>query len=176
MNSRQILTCMKQDTLTRDAFRGVFASDLIAKHGKFIQGQDNSYVCNTGDSATKGEHWIAIYINSKGVGEYFDSYGLSPLRVFSDFLKDNSSTWTKCNETALQSPLSTVCGQYCIYWLHCKGQGYSSQTIIDNLDVCNGDTFVLDFVNKHFSGQRTMQLMDRQFMKEQISLALSSLS
>lgn len=142
------------------------------KHGIVLKGKDNSFVCNTADSHSEGEHWIAIYINSIGCGEYFDSYGFGPNRVFKDFLETYSHNWTY-NTISLQTPLTTVCGQYCVCWLHAKGQGYDSETIIDNLNVCNSDKHVLDFVNKHFNGITKRQLIDRRFMRDQIAKALS---
>ena len=46
------------------------------------------YICNTDPSDIPGQHWIAIALSKAGVGEYFDSVGLPPLKQeFSTFLE-----------------------------------------------------------------------------------------
>lgn len=171
MNSQQILLCMKQDIFTRDAFRGVFPCDLLMKYGRILPNRNNSFICNTANSRSEGEHWIGIYIDSDGYGEYFDSYGFRPSLIFTNFLETNCVDWT-FNTMWLQTPLSTVCGQYCIYWLHSKGLGHDSDTIMNNLNVCNGDQHVLDFVNRHYNGVTKSRLINSQFIVAQISKRL----
>lgn len=175
MNTHQIMLCLSEDRLTRDAFRGVFAKDLLLKHGRVISGKDNSFVCNTADSRNSGEHWTAIYIDRDARGEYFDSYGFAPNEVFTDFLEKYCIEWT-FNTTPLQSPLTTVCGQYCIFWLHGKGQSVKSDDIVEKLNVPDSDRIVLNFVNKHYSGITSSRLVDRRFMKDQISKSRSALN
>lgn len=174
MNSHTIARCLTQDRFTNNAFRGVFPCDLLFKFAKILENTDNSYVCNTADSFSSGDHWIAIHINREGIGEYFDSYGLHPTDIFTQFLNFHSVKWT-FNTTQLQSPFTTVCGQYCIYWLHEKGMGHASDIVMDNLKLLNGDKHVLDFVNKHYIGVAKKQLLDRVFLKEQISRVLVDL-
>ena len=59
-----------------------------------------------------GEHWIAMYVDTKRHGDYFDPYGLEPQHIeFTNFMNENCSEWVP-NDRTLQSPLSTVCGQY----------------------------------------------------------------
>jgi len=38
-------------------------------------------IINTHPSKKPGKHWVSIVINSEGFGEYFDLFGLPPLRV-----------------------------------------------------------------------------------------------
>ena len=52
------------------------------------------YVCNTDPASKKGQHWIAICIDAKGVGYYFDSYGRFPAHgEFIWFLNRYSTHW-----------------------------------------------------------------------------------
>lgn len=173
MNAHQIYSCLSQEKLTKDSFRGVFPRDLLFKHGKVLPNRNNSYVCNTAGKESPGEHWIAIHIDDEGLGEYFDSYGLLPNDTFACFLQSNCVSWTR-SIIPLQNPLTTVCGQYCIFWLYSKGLGFQSECIIESLKRSNNaDTCVLEFVNKHFSGvTKAHELLDRQFVIQQISRAM----
>lgn len=171
MNSNQIMQCLTREKFTRDSFRGVFPRDLLAKRGHVLKNKNNSFVCNTANQNNSGEHWIAMYFDCEGKGEYFDSYGFAPNSDFAEFLDVNSQEWT-FNTTPLQSPLTTVCGQYCIFWLICKGKAYNSDYVIDSLKCIDGDRHVLNFVNKHFSGVAKSELVNRRFMIDQISKSL----
>jgi hypothetical protein len=35
-------------------------------------------VCSSDPSTKPGQHWIAIYVDENGHGEYFDTYGRQP--------------------------------------------------------------------------------------------------
>ena len=41
----------------------------------------SAYVINSDPSSEPGEHWIAVYFDKCGRGEYFNSYGLAPAFV-----------------------------------------------------------------------------------------------
>ena len=72
-------------------------------------------VCNTHNADQPGEHWVAMYVDE--VGDYFDPYGQEPQHVeFANYMNEHCSEWSANNRT-LQSPLSTVCGQYCVVFL-----------------------------------------------------------
>lgn len=173
MNAHQIHSCLRKERLTSSSFRGVFPRDLLFKHGKVLPNRNNSYVCNTACKESPGEHWIAIYIDNEGIGEYFDSYGLFPNETFACFLESNCVSWTR-SIIQLQNPLTTVCGQYCIFWLYSKGLGFNSECIIESLKrSINSDSCVLEFVNKHFSGvTKRHELQDHQFVRQQIARAM----
>ena len=104
--SRDPLMCRTYDVVAKDSL-----SDII------IDTYPAAIVCNTHDSDRPGEHWVAMYVDTERRGDYFDSYGLQPQHVgFVDFMTEHCSTWS-ANERTLQSPLSTVCGQYCVAFL-----------------------------------------------------------
>lgn len=81
-----------------------------------------------------GSHWVAIYIDINGVGEYFDSYGRKPEGYHKMFLKRNTKKWSY-NHNQLQSYFSSVCGKYCLVYLYFKMKNVK----------------MVDFVNKFFS-------------------------
>ena len=111
----------------------------------------SAYVCNTEPRAEEGEHWIAIYLDEGGRGEYFDSYGLpSPPRgAFHNFLNKHSSSSYVLFQ--LQGPLSGVCGHYCLFYLLHRARGYDLNTIVHMFgnDVRDNDVLVEEFVTNY---------------------------
>ena len=52
------------------------------------------------------------------IGDYFDPYGQKPQHAeFTNFMNKHCSQWSP-NNHILQSPISTVCGQYCVAFLN----------------------------------------------------------
>ena len=105
-------------------------------------------VCNTHDSDRPGEHWVAMYVDAERRGDYFDSYGLQLQHVgFVDFMTEHCSTWST-NERTLQSPLSTVCGQYCVAFLmfRCRDASMNAFTRLFTTDLVANDCRVFDWV------------------------------
>ena len=70
-------------------------------------------MCNTNPSDMPGEHWIAIYVDDDGhYGEYFDSLGREPTRVFERYINEHCQEWT-FNRKQLHSITSRFCEHYC---------------------------------------------------------------
>jgi hypothetical protein len=122
MDGSQITRILRSDPCTQSIFRGVFACDMLPK-GKFTY--PSAFVCNTDPHSKPGQHWVAIYLDNDGCGEYFDSYGLAPdddiLPIYTQkylktFLQKHTTSWTY-NTTSLQNPVTAVCGQYCVFYL-----------------------------------------------------------
>ena len=60
-----------------------------------------------------GEHWVAIYVDDdRRYGEYFDSLGRAPTRLFERYMNEHCREWTY-NRKQLQSIISRFCGHYC---------------------------------------------------------------
>lgn len=90
-------------------------------------------VVNTDKSDCAGEHWIAIYFNKDGSGEYFDSFGLPPLRkTLIDFMNRNCPDGWVYNNATLQDFEETNCGQHCVAFLSAKFEGISFQDFLLN--------------------------------------------
>lgn len=86
-----------------------------------------------------GSHWIAIYIDINGVGEYFDSYGRKPEGYHKMFLKRNSNKWFY-NHKSFQNPFTSVCGEYCLVYLYFKKRGKTMddfQSMFSDDSLCN---------------------------------------
>jgi len=60
-------------------FDGVFSVDNLPEDPHLL-------VCNTDHSDEPGRHWIAIYVDNDGHGEYFDSFGRRPVVDFEHYM------------------------------------------------------------------------------------------
>ena len=148
MNALQIKQTLFKNVLVKKKFRGVYASDLLLTEAPIIVGDINCYICNTAPYFHPGEHWIAIYIDAQGYGEFFDSYGLPPADVFRLFMKKNCIEWC-FNTTHLQNVTSSACGHYCIYFImeRCHGKHFKNIIEMLRLKGCSSDSFVIHYVN-----------------------------
>jgi hypothetical protein len=116
MNSTANEKILRSDNRTRNVFGGISASDRLPEK---VDMYPKAYVANVDKSNKPGSHWIAFWFDSPSHGEFFDSLGQSPETYtfsFVSFLTNNCSKWT-CNERILQSPFSSVCGHFCIYYI-----------------------------------------------------------
>ena len=111
MNTRQIMESIRG--LRANAL-GVYAADKIPR----VLSSPAAIVSNLDTADKPGSHWIAIYIDKNGYGNYFDSYGLAPLSAHHlDCLRRNCARY-RWSEKQLQSFDSKVCGEYCIVFLY----------------------------------------------------------
>ena len=76
MNSRQLHWILSNDKVTSRNCKGIHALDEI-EHIKQIS-FPSAYVFNLDPSYKPGVHWVAAYIDRKGLPEYFDSFGRPP--------------------------------------------------------------------------------------------------
>lgn len=169
MNTKQIYNILARDGVTNNHFRGVYPIDLLKPKSELKTRYDNFFICNTQKQSEKGEHWIVIYIDKlQNIGEYFDSYGMEPLKTFKEFLNDNTVVWYR-SQKILQAPFSSVCGQYCIFYVYHRCLGMSLNDIIYLLDVNNSDNIVNEFVKYRYTGMQQLEIYDYGFLYEQIA-------
>ena len=105
-------------------------------------------VCNTHKADQPGEHWVAMYVDE--VGNYFDPYGQEPQHVeFANYMNEHCSEWSANNRT-LQSPLSTVCVQYCVVFLtlRCRNVSMHAFSRLFTTDLVANVCLVFDLVGK----------------------------
>ena len=135
--SRDPLMCRTYDVVAKDCLPEIINTYPIA------------IVCNTHDADQPGEHWIAMYLDTKRHGDYFDPYGRQPQHVeFTNFMNEHCSEWVP-NDRTLLSPLSTVCGQYCIAFLLFRCRNVSMHVftrILFTTDLVANDCRVFDWV------------------------------
>jgi len=123
-------------------FLGVFAIDRLPQ--KLPTRRPLLLVCNTDPHDRPGEHWISLYIDNRG--EYFDSFGEEPRKIFELYLNKHCNTWTK-SARALQSVLSSFCGHYCVFYCLFKCLNYD---IVSISNVFSSDTALNDYIVHKF--------------------------
>jgi len=138
MNSHEIERILKVNS---SLFRGVFSCDTLPESD--VKGV---MVCNTDPHDKPGEHWIAMYFDGER-GEYFDSFGRPPAKVFKDYLNGHCKYWT-FNDRQLQSICSRFCGHYCVYYCLLRANGVDLYKIIDSFTTDTGfnDVIVHAFI------------------------------
>ena len=144
MNTNQIERLLKNDPYTRRIFKKACAKDQL-QHVTY----PSAYVINTHPSSKPGEHWIAVFFDNNGKGEYFDSYGLPPdMLGFAGFMNQNSTSWISNKET-IQSLSSKVCGHYCVYFIlfRCRGLRMHTITAHFSSNLAENDRRIASFIN-----------------------------
>jgi hypothetical protein len=146
MNSLQIYNALRRFVDRKLCnFVGVFPRDKIPNITKITK-FPCCFVLNTDTSKLKGSHWVAVYYSSPKTCEFFDSYGMLPI-VYNIDIK--TSVY---NTRHLQSYHSTVCGQYCIYFLYHRSLTHSLHSALRSFssNPVSNDILVASFVKKHF--------------------------
>jgi len=131
MNSSQISRAMLGRNATRGLFRGVFAADQL-KNADLTR--PCCLVLNTDPSHAPGTHWCAVFIPCKGRMEWFDSYGQSPASYGPYINAWFSGKAYFHRQQRLQGKWSSVCGQYCLYYLTQRCRGVSRHNIYGSFD------------------------------------------
>jgi hypothetical protein len=136
MNSEDICSVIRRRVSLRRKFIGVFAKNEVPRLPLAPSRYPVCFVINTDKRGEPGEHWVAVYYLSPANGEFFDSFGNSPLLLgFGKRSLPNITIWSKVR---LQAFNSDVCGEYCIHYLAMRSRGYSSASSI--FSALNGFT------------------------------------
>ena len=126
MTNSSISKILRADSIASLTFLGVFPRNLLPE----IKTYPCSLVLNTDTSDLPGAHWLAIYFTSNKECCFFDSYGRGPELFRLQYFVDHYSNSWEHNKTRLQSLDSSVCGQYCIYFIMMKCRGMQLDDII----------------------------------------------
>lgn len=105
---------------------GTFACDQIPVPHR----RPCALIINTDPASKPGTHWICVFLNKDLTGEYFDSFGLPPLRKeFTKFLSQTCPLGYVVNKLTIQDVTSENCGLYCILYVKLRFKGYSPSEI-----------------------------------------------
>jgi hypothetical protein len=148
MNALQIHKLLTFDSHTKPVFKGVYPKNRLPRR-LHLQPTDppSAYVVNFDDSHLPGSHWVALFIDPKHGGEYFDSYGNPPIEECQRLL--DLYPPGVYNLTCLQEK-TLVCGQYCVLYLLLRSRGYSMHDIVERLNVPWNDGLVHQLVRSYF--------------------------
>ena len=160
MDARELGLLLANHPRTRGYFNGVFASDQLPD-----EEEPGFYVVNTEPSWERGSHWTAIELGV--TPHYFDSYGLPPLvEDVASYLPPGYVANTK----TLQHPLATTCGQWCIFfvWKRCQGWGMEELTAPFNCrNLLVNDHAMTHMVETEF--KTDLEVQDRDFLQSQVN-------
>lgn len=127
------------------SFIGVYPADRLPE----IKTYPSSLIMNTHTSNKPGEHWVAVYIDKNGFGEYFDSFGLQPyVNYFIEFLDENCKNGWTFNSKTIQGLTSINCGKFCVIFIWLRNIGISTSNIIklfSNRDLIINDDVIDEF-------------------------------
>jgi hypothetical protein len=149
MNTGQLLCAINSDNILRQKVMGVFSCDTLPKYGA-------TFIANTDPSTRPGTHWIACFVDERGRGEYFDSFGRKPDGPFASWLNKNTTGYI-FNTEVLQSYTSAVCGFYCLYYLILRCRGMSLNNIVNQFtrNKYSNDLYVHSTINDYFCRLKT---------------------
>ena len=128
MNTLQIERLLRKDLKSKTIFKKVCALDQLEKPTF-----SSAYVINSDPSSEPGEHWVAVYFDKRGRGEYFDSYGL-PLTLigFDSYMDVYSLSGSIYNRKTLQAYFSSFCGHYSVYFILFRCRGVPLHAIVSD--------------------------------------------
>jgi hypothetical protein len=140
MNTREINRLVRSDGACRQIFRGVFSVDTLPDEPRLL-------VCNTDPSIKPGKHWVTIFVDSTGRGEYFDSFGQKPPGILEAYMNECCNDWIY-NTRQLQSIVSSYCGFYCCFYCMLRCRDFDLTRIIKffTRDTGFNDSIVHGFV------------------------------
>lgn len=156
MNTLDITRALADNKVTKTVFRGVFPADTLPRLNVTdrVDLLPAAYVANCSNAVDNGSHWIAFYREKPDVIEIFDSYG-KPVDTYNKNLLSIIPEGTAIVQQSqqLQQTESTVCGQYCLFFILKRAFGISYKQLIhlftDNL--LTNDKMVCQFVNNYFT-------------------------
>ena len=115
----------------------------------------SAYVINSDPSNKPGEHWVAVYFDKRGRGEFLDSYGLSPLLVgLKSYMDTHSLSGWIYNSKTLQAYFSSFCNHYCVYFISFRCRSAPLHAIVSDFtsnlteNNCSFSRFIRD-VSQH---------------------------
>ena len=147
----------------RPVLVGVYAANTLPSGPR--KRKPCAYIVNTDRSYLPGSHWNVIYFDINGEVDFFDSYGRPPPKDFSTLLGDSYNY----QEHFIQHPLSSACGQYCIFYVFQRSRGLSMEEILSLFDKDNtllNDVIVNLTVEKNFNVD--LDIFDTKYIAKQI--------
>ena len=146
MNTLELMDAMSVDACMKGG--GVCSANDVL-HNTFKR--PTYIIVNTAESNRLGSHWVGIYLPDTGPVEFFDSLGKSPSHYhlyFHTFLQSFGSGYI-WNKVAYQSPDSTLCGEYCLFFGYYRCRGVSMQNILKTIRI-GDDGQMRHFYVTHF--------------------------
>ena len=146
LDTTQLLKNIERDPVANKYFKGVFSRDLLPRKLSYPA----SFIANTKSSKSRGEHWIAFYIDADKNLEFFDPMGLPPSYYRLVSYISQISNRNKYNTTQYQSLFSPFCGYYCLLFVFLKSRNKTFNSKIFNINFEENDKFLKKLIKKGF--------------------------
>lgn len=149
MNTHQINNIMKSCSYGKNHFHGVYAADEIPFLSLQPEIYPQAFIFNYDPSYMPGSHWVAVILNKNKRHIFFDSYGRPPGIVeIKHFLNGHYNY----NHVQYQHPLSSTCGQWCIFylWYYFTKPHIPLTEKFNSNDTLTNDNLVNTWVNETF--------------------------
>ena len=104
--------CLMRDPYTSKIYGGVLARDELPVKVAY----PSCYIINNKPRHHSGEHWLALYYDSKGHADFFDAYGNPPSYFKLEAFVERTSTSWSYNSIRVQG-FSSHCGYYSLIYL-----------------------------------------------------------
>ena len=145
MDTVEIRRILETNERTKSIFLDVYAVDQLPKE-KITQDRW-LLVVNCCPIRRQGEHWVCIFGDKNAGIDFFDSFGLSPVKYdkkITQFFHHQGypETDVKFNAALLQDLDTDACGHYCILFGRQRALGRSMSTIVELLSKLTRDSIV----------------------------------
>ena len=166
MDSWELIEMLRGHPFSREQFGGVVPYDQLPKD---ISNNETKYfVVNLDSSKEEGSHWVVCFLHKgkKKKNLYFDSYGYPPFNtVIQDFLGVDFMYNTK----QVQHPLSTACGQWCLFFIFHQISGFEKESAVAHFgsDLLQNDHEINEWVHQTFGKRK--KVLDKSFLLRQVA-------
>ena len=120
MDSTQLTTLIRSDSVMRHSIWGVFPRDKLPP--SLLPG---GYIVNTDNSDQRGQHWIALWRSENGHIEFMDPLGQKP-----EYYGWKFTVPVQWNQRQIQSDDSIACGAFCLYYLYYRSRLVPMSTVL----------------------------------------------
>lgn len=169
MNTNEINYILFNNRSARRIYLGAFPCDKLPR----ILDRKCAIIINTDPHDKPGQHWTALFYNPRERLEYFDSYGQPPTSTIKYFLRKIKLP-IYYNRTQIQKDLSTVCAQYCIFFVMMKAEGKQFEDIIAKFDrIADDDKYIVKWLRKRFG--IVSREVDKKYLNSRILRLLDHL-
>jgi hypothetical protein len=147
MNTVEIEYVLKKCLCNKMKFIVCSADQLL----KYKVKKPSMFIVNIDQSDQPGSHWVSFYFPESGAAEFFDSMGKPPEHYhiyYKNFLIAYGSSYLH-NLNRIQDYNTSLCGEYCIYFLIHRSENMSYEKIL--VQFCGDNYFLNDYkIMKYF--------------------------
>lgn len=149
LNTIQLWTALSSNSITSPYLGKVCAADELPQ--TLIQ-YPKLFIVNTQNSNKAGQHWVSFFFGENKIPEFFDPLGKTPQhyhKSFEHFLIRHGDSYL-INNCPVQSPNSSACGYFNLFYLALRCNGNSMEQVLSSLDLTNleqNTNVVVNFVN-----------------------------